>query len=956
MKKKILLVILCLILVASVIGACKHDDTQDISANMQTQNISVNIGEIKQLQNNLGNAVIWSSNNDVIVSVTDGGQIKGNKVGEAKVFATAGEKKVVYFVSVINNYSVSLAEVNLHINEDVVLSLNNNGAALANCLWQVADTAVATIDTQGKLTGRRDGTTEVLCSYQTMQFSIPVAVSSIQVLVPNFNILDKNVTVKTDNEIDLEYSLTYLDEPFDLPTAINVAYSQDNKCEITSNNGRLIVKGKQETATPLTATISFLWKGIELKQTVSVDVIKHDVLISLNETNIQTVFSKYNQEHIELGVDKVICDNVEVVNPVILWESENTYIAEVDNNGNVTIKNYGEIEILAKYNCEGKDYCAGCLLNILPSVTNYSFTDANATYDCVSASNNSVVTGIVSDNLSQSKYALKVNTIAESNGGVIIDFENVQLKYVPYLVLNVRCAKNIDIFINGGESKVYTVDGDGTQYYGIDIKAICDKERISNLNSLLLSCSEQTEIFIEKIDMSAYVYNYGVANANYSDTVKTFSRNTQKVNPTDHGIVEDIVSPTRYALKITSNTIAETDKYDNGLKIYFDDLEISNYKSIVLVVRTDGNRQGKTVGENLNFWTTISGKYVSGAYVKYSEDYLRIDLSETCRKNGIGVLKNVELYQKTGSVDMFIHSVEFVAQDLESSYDFTVEGANTKAVKLYSEKNETVGTFGGIVDVGSTKAVMVSTAKASNNGLQFVFDKKIDTYKYKVLLSIKADNTSGGAITLYHSINKVYISALKGITATEFNDIDISSYSLSRNIRYLKDIEIFLNNNWANIYIEKVTIVERTSDDPYTVKFTGDQWSQKTTGLSVVNSVGTISAGQTAPTAKPDGVTYCVKYTDNTKTGGLIIDFGGIDLKDYASIKITFSTAGNYNLYANGMSSANYLTWGNGNTLMTVDIVSLCNGKSISTLDTFGIGKENSVAAVYLYSIEFTLK
>lgn len=246
-----------------------------------------------------------------------------------------------------------------------------------------------------------------------------------------------------------------------------------------------------------------------------------------------------------------------------------------------------------------------------------------------------------------------------------------------------------------------------------------------------------------------------------------------------------------------------------------------------------------------------------------------------------------------------------------------------------------------------------SVQSSANNGMTLTFPESItsvDILKYKVLVTIRAVNSTNGQIALYQKVNGADVSGgVPGLTTT-YTDIDVSASAAKINVRYLTSWSVF-SKAMSTIYVSDVKIVERTSGDTLTLLYT-NQWNTKTQGLSKKGDIGTLAIGQAVPSGAPSGISYCVKYTDSTKKGGLTIDMGGLDVSKYASITIKFGTTGNYNIDLNGV----YGTWGNQGKDLTVDIIPTCTTKTVTTLNSVTIGKTDSVSEVYLYSIEFVLK
>ena len=173
----------------------------------------------------------------------------------------------------------------------------------------------------------------------------------------------------------------------------------------------------------------------------------------------------------------------------------------------------------------------------------------------------------------------------------------------------------------------------------------------------------------------------------------------------------------------------------------------------------------------------------------------------------------------------------------------------------------------------------------------------------------------------------------------------------------MSSFTVHAKNVLSTIFVSDVKILERTTGDDFTLKFTS-RYNVTKQGLSTQGEIGTIAVGQAVPSGAPSGISYCVKYTfTSSQKGGLVIDFGGLDVSKYASIKINYGTKGNHDIRLNGT----YAHWAAGNSDITLDIINgtnMCNTKGITTLNSVTIAQNssNQLSEVYLYSIEFVLK
>ena len=159
---------------------------------------SINVGAGLNLNatvlpsNATDHAVSWSTSDASVATVSSTGAVRGVKAGIATITATAGGKSASVQVTVKDNGSVILpesititgdgisgAELSLVQNKSVQLSVkaNPSNATLGAVSWSSSDTAVATIDGNGKLTAKSEGITAVTATASGKSAALLVTVS-----------------------------------------------------------------------------------------------------------------------------------------------------------------------------------------------------------------------------------------------------------------------------------------------------------------------------------------------------------------------------------------------------------------------------------------------------------------------------------------------------------------------------------------------------------------------------------------------------------------------------------------------------------------------------------------------------------------------------------------------------------------------------------------------------------
>ena len=147
------------------------------SLTLDETSLSLGIGEIRQLVATIlpSDATVqtatWSSSNTGIVTVDKNGNVKGVKVGTATVTATADGQKATCEVTVTNRVtSLTLNVTTLQLRQgetyQFTATVKPTNATHKEVSWSVSNTSVASIDTSGLLTTKKEGSVTVTASVQ----------------------------------------------------------------------------------------------------------------------------------------------------------------------------------------------------------------------------------------------------------------------------------------------------------------------------------------------------------------------------------------------------------------------------------------------------------------------------------------------------------------------------------------------------------------------------------------------------------------------------------------------------------------------------------------------------------------------------------------------------------------------------------------------------------------------
>lgn len=121
---------------------------------------------LKAITSPKGVKVTWTSSDSTTVSVSDIGRIKAEKVGSATITATAGSKSAECLVTVEDiTITISMKEATIDISESSTLQLSaTDSRNMGGYTWESSNTDVASVDQDGLVTAKGQGTTTITVS------------------------------------------------------------------------------------------------------------------------------------------------------------------------------------------------------------------------------------------------------------------------------------------------------------------------------------------------------------------------------------------------------------------------------------------------------------------------------------------------------------------------------------------------------------------------------------------------------------------------------------------------------------------------------------------------------------------------------------------------------------------------------------------------------------------------
>ena len=191
---------------------------ESISLNQTT--LSLKIGEKETLQamvspeNATTKNISWSSDKTDVATVDENGNVSANSVGTATITAKAGEQSATCTVTVkekiipVESITLDQSEKTLNIGETVTLkaTVSPDNATNKSVTWSSDDEAVATVDTNGKVTAKSVGTATITATAGDKSATCTITVNPIK--VKGVKILDPPTEVAYGDSLKLRIEVS----------------------------------------------------------------------------------------------------------------------------------------------------------------------------------------------------------------------------------------------------------------------------------------------------------------------------------------------------------------------------------------------------------------------------------------------------------------------------------------------------------------------------------------------------------------------------------------------------------------------------------------------------------------------------------------------------------------------------------------------------------------------------
>lgn len=300
-------------------------------------------------------SVTWSSTNEDVATVDPNtGLITAVKGGVTTITATSvanGTIKAFYNVKVLTHIeSIKLDNEAIELNKGETKALVPTITPVENdddntIVWTSSNEKVATVDENGVVTAVDAGETEI-----TAKVAGKEATCKVTVKAPIESIELSEASLELEAGEDKELTVTYNPKNTTDEKKVTWSSSDDDIAKVDENGKVTAVKGGKATITATTANGKTASCDVKVKIHVEEMKVPTEPEKAPETLKVSQPF-KMPLEIKAVGLEEKV--PVEDVDDVIVYKSSNESIATVDEFGNITILDEGEVTITAYV--EGKE-------------------------------------------------------------------------------------------------------------------------------------------------------------------------------------------------------------------------------------------------------------------------------------------------------------------------------------------------------------------------------------------------------------------------------------------------------------------------------------------------------------------------------------------------------------------------------------------------------------------------
>lgn len=315
--------------------------------------------------------VVWSSNNQSIVSVNETGELKAMGPGTAIITVTTENNEKTAFCTVtvkessgpsvipVSYVAINESLLNLRIGEtgNLIATVYPEDATNKNVIWSSSRESVATVDQDGKVTAISSGTAYITVTTVDGNHisTCRATVAELPIIEPETNVeLNKaNMELEIGEESELSVIVTP-DNQYEASFECNDA----NTVELKKQDNKMFIVGKK--AGTVTIVVKITVDGKEYVRECIVTVkgdnseVQEEVKVSIDKTELKLHAGESSDITINVTPSKPMQYSVSNINPkVVECKLENGIIT-------VTGVDEGTTELHIKVIVDDKEYDFGC--------------------------------------------------------------------------------------------------------------------------------------------------------------------------------------------------------------------------------------------------------------------------------------------------------------------------------------------------------------------------------------------------------------------------------------------------------------------------------------------------------------------------------------------------------------------------------------------------------------------
>ena len=326
------------------------------SLTLTPKTMSLNIGdsgalELQILPNDCNEKLKWESSNPSVATVNNG-DIKALAAGTTTITVRGINTSASATVTVIDPYAVTGVTLD---RTTLSLEMGETATLLATVLpedardktvtWSSGNTAVATVDQQGKITTVSPGTAQITVTTKDGSFSASCALTVVERIVPitSISYAEKGTTVKMN--MGESYNIRVKVSPDDATEQITVS---------PAINCPVVCEANKETGTSYwNVLVTALYKtgtGAIFIDSASGNY-STQVMFSISKINVTGIELDRTEATMRVGQTMTLTPTITPSNAsikTVRWESSDSSVGYVSQSGIVTAKSAGKVRITAR--------------------------------------------------------------------------------------------------------------------------------------------------------------------------------------------------------------------------------------------------------------------------------------------------------------------------------------------------------------------------------------------------------------------------------------------------------------------------------------------------------------------------------------------------------------------------------------------------------------------------------